>query len=278
MGRKKLKLSVVQILNAPLKVLFENSKEGNNQVFHKCKGITYSLCDTQTIDFLDMAILSAVNSLYIQKNSGNKIAYEQILKILTGNCKYRMREKGASDRNTLDLVTLKDRLLKLNECILTISKEENVMEGTLLNISFMERHFILLEEPFLLRMISNDMLDFEYREFDLSLLTTKKNGPKHESIESISTKFMILSKCILMEQECKIHIKSLKTEFGLEERQRKTEIWFKKKVITSEQYYGNIKREKAKFNGFLEDLLEGMVNAGYITSYKKDSLNVTLFK
>ena len=61
MGRKKLNLSVVQILNTPLEVLFEKSKEGNSQVFHKCKGITYSLCDTQTIDFLDMAISSNPN-------------------------------------------------------------------------------------------------------------------------------------------------------------------------------------------------------------------------
>ena len=278
MGRKKLSLTAIETLNSPILVLFENSKEGVHQVFQRSSKFTYLLQDSVSIYFLDMSILAAINSLYIQKNSGNEIAYEQILKILTGNLKHRMREKGASNRKTLDFVTLKDRLQKLNDCTLTISREGNVMKGTLLSVSFMEKHFILLEEPFLLRMISNDMLDFEYREFDLSLLTTKKNGPKHESIESISTKFMILSKCCLMDQECKIHIKSLKTEFGLEERQRKTEIWFKKKVITSEQYYGNIKREKAKFNGFLEDLLEGMVNAGYITSYKKDSLNVTLFK
>ena len=194
--------------------------------------------DTQ-LSIFDIAVLHAIHSIFIEKDGISRFEPLHILKILTGNnkahfCKNKVKNKTIDEK---EIVKSIKKLSMVN--ILEINKQK-LISWKLVDLEVINGCFELKNEPVLLYIVENQLLDgISLNVYPISVMHIKSENAKHNIHQTkniMEFKFYTIHNILCSKETTIIKNKQIKEYLGINTQIMTNRQKYKDKLISYDLY------------------------------------------
>lgn len=226
------------------------------------------------LTYFDVAVLYAMQNIYIVTAGIHKFKVISILKYLTGN-KNAHFSNDSSKVKTLNESMIFKSIENLKHFQIHSINGKNLKNKKLIQVKIDNGIIEFVCKPAIIEIYKRQLVKCKLLTFPISSLMIKPKNKHyiHQTYEVISFKFYILSQITSTNNFIEFDNEELKELLGIAQKEQKIALRYKKSELSYEYYLKQRRKLKSTyFNDYLIPFLNNLVNQKFVTSYEIDEV------
>lgn len=254
--------------------LFMGNYEIGKDVIVKYSNLQITITSSchEAIVLFDIAVLHALQTIFLETNGLRKFTTLNILKIILGNKDAHFGKKIIKEK-TITSEQILNSIKKLSKFKIKRIDQKDLDVKKLLNIKINEDNLEFINEPCLVYILRNRFLQsVHFENFDLETLRLKNEGKKqflHQNIFVIEFQLYVLDHVYNTNNSIRLENKKLKQILKNDIEEKKVKDLYKQKMLSYDLYRRKIRElENSFYNKYLKTFLVSLQRHEIIKSFQ----------
>lgn len=234
-----------------------------------------------SLNYFDIAILHALNTIYLQTNGISRFSVLNILKLITSNSRAHFSSNSKKD-NTIHELAIIEAIKKLSKFKFISINGYTLKNQELISVSFINGYLEFDKKPSMVEIYNKKMISsisLEILPYEALKIKPKNKKYIHQTIDVVAFKTIVIGSVLESNLLIELDIDKLKNVLGI--KQIEVELYndYKHKNITYELFYKKLKTLNRRFfNSFVNPYLERLMKYGLLARYNTTLNFITIYK
>lgn len=226
-----------------------------------------------SLNYFDIAILHALNTIYIQTNGVSRFSVLNILKLITSNSRAHFSLDSKKNKTISELAII-ESIKKLSKFKFISIAERTLENQQLISLVIEDEYLEFDKKPALVEIYNKKIISsisLEIIPYDALIIKPKKKKYVHQTTDVIAFKSIIICSVLESNSLLEIEVDKLKTILGIKQIEVKLYNDYKGKNIAYELFNKKLKALNRRFftcffNPYLDHLKEHKLIDQYTTT------------